>query len=42
MGIYNLKKIILFLLLVSIGACGLKAPIDRPDGASYPRSYPQG
>ena len=39
-----LRFIVLSLLVVAVasplGACGRKASLDRPDGATYPRDYP--
>lgn len=37
-----LKYILILSVFVLVG-CGLKAPLDRPEGATYPdRPYPQG
>lgn len=38
-----MTKYIVLLSIVMLVGCGMKAPLDRPEGATYPdRLYPQG
>lgn len=39
----KMKKMLLMLLVMTamVSACGKLAPPDRPDKATYPRTYPK-
>jgi predicted small lipoprotein YifL len=38
-----MSKYLLILSVLVLVGCGLKGPLERPEGATYPdRAYPQG